>query len=223
MTNQKIISLNLTDFPVKGLYLIFDDQNRVDMIPEHIERISNEYWSDPQKIPEELKNDEIFMPCEHCPEFGNKVLCKALRPIFPYLDKVDKYMSYDKVTCVYRDDDPEVLYVSYTTVQRALVYISMLSMVFYCEMSEKYSQYLKDINPFTSNHLISKQIYANMYVEHNGDLSVIEPLLTDFKQEIFESTECLVKRLRKICKNDAFINAFINAHVIIDAIDMKYQ
>lgn len=215
------LNLKWDEFQREGLYLIFPDGSRLSMVKAEIERLAQEYWRDPEKISEEIKKTKEFQPCGHCPHYGEDVLCKALTPMLPYVDHVDKYMSYDKVTAVFREADASALHVSHTTMQQALKYMSFLSLLYYCEMGDRYQCYLKGVIPIMAGQAVAARIYSNMYLIHKGDDVVIEKMIVGFRKEVLESTRCLVKRLRLICKNDAFINAFVNTQVIMDALNFK--
>ena len=103
--------------------------------------------------------------------------------------------------------------------QKALRYLAIFSMIFYCEMNERYSKYLTGIIPLMSAKRIAAIIYANIYLFNKGDEEAIASTIKKFKEEILESSKCLVKRLGYICENDVFINAFVNTQLIMDALD----
>ena len=216
---KEILNLKLDEFDKQGLYLIFPDSTRVDLVTENIEHMAERYWSDPSKISPEIKKAAEFQPCKHCPNYGKDVLCKALTPLLPYIDSLDKYMSYANVTAVFRGKDSQLLHVSQTTLQRALCFLPILSMIFYCEMSERYSKYFTDIMPLMDIRSISSRIYSNIYIKNKGDQAAISSIITQLKSEVTESTHCLLKRLRMICKRDAFANAFVHTHLIFDCLD----
>jgi hypothetical protein len=220
MENQKMtISLNLDEFIEEGLYLIFSDSFRIEMTKKKIESLANEYWTDPDKIPDSLKRIIEFQPCDHCPEKGNDVLCNALKPILPFIESVDRYMSFDQTTAIYRGNDPSVIHVSHTTMQQALRYLSVLSLVGYCEMGDRYKKYFSDINPLMKSKLIASRLYSNIYLENEGNQDLISSVITDLKNEVRESIKCLMNRLRFVCKNDAFLNAYVNTQIIMDTLD----
>lgn len=206
-------------FQKEGLYLVFDDGTRVEFIKDQIESLAEEYWNDPEKIPPEVKKTLAFQPCDHCPQHGNDVLCKALRPLLPYVESVDRYMSYDEVTAVFRQKNPDRLHVSRTTTQEALVYLSILCMLHYCEMSERYKDYIRDVRPLMDGEEICRRIYSNIYLIHEGNEEKMASVIPEFKREVFESAECLADRLGMICSRDAFVNAFVNANAVVNLLD----
>jgi hypothetical protein len=213
--------LDNAHFPDEGLYLIFPDSKRLALIKKTIEAIADDYWTNPDKISPALKAAIEFQPCAHCPQHGKDVLCKALRPLLPYVQAVDQYVSYDKITAVYRGEDPDLFYVSHTTMQNAVKYLAILSLGHYCEMSERYSPYFKGVIPIIEQRELVSKIYSNIFVLNNGDARIISRVIADFKREMLESTRCLIKRLKFICKNDAFINAFVNANLLADMLEFE--
>ena len=203
------------DFSREGLYLFFTDGQCVRIVRDEIEKLSEEYWQDPHKIHPLIKELPEFLPCGHCPHYGEQVFCIALRPILPYLNSVDQYMSYDRVTAVFSAGGTGEVSVSETSTQQALKYVAILSLIFYCEMGERYRGYFADVNPLMSPDEISTILHRNIRrrkADHPADLT---QEMATFEKEVMESAQCLTKRLRLICRNDAFINAFSNAQLAL--------
>lgn len=215
------VTLNLNEFPGEGLYLLFPDGGRMDFVRRKIDTLAEEYWADPGKIPEEIKRQADFMPCHHCPHHDEVVLCLGLRPLLPYVESVDRYASCDKVTAVFRGNGSNVLHVCHTNMQNALKYLSILSMMHYCEMGDRYRQYFAGVIPLMSAKEMSARIYANIYLHNNGDSGKITSEIASLRAEVLGSSVCLVKRLNMICKKDALINAFINTSAIVESLDFR--
>ncbi len=209
------------DFKKEGLYLLFPDGQEIKIVRDEIEKLSEEFWLDPKKIHPEIKQLPEFQPCDHCPHHGEDVLCLALRPILPYLKNVDQYMSYDEVTAVFSSGDSSEVKISKTTIQQALKYVAILSLIYYCEMGNRYCGFFKGINPLMAPSEISNSLFENIRALYGDDKERIKKEISHFQKEVLESTQCLVKRLRLICENDAFINAFINAQTVFDFLLMK--
>ena len=214
------VELDFDAFQEEGLYLLFDDATRVELTRKTIAKLAEVYWKDPEKIPPEVKKAADFQLCAHCPEKGKDVLCCALKPMIPYVDKVGKYFSYDQVTAVYRQKKSPVLHVVHTSMQEALKYLSILSLTFYCKMGGKYHRYFDGVIPLMDIQSISDRVYLNIYLECAGNPQKIKEAITIFKKEIFESSKCMVKRLHLLCHHDAFVNAFINAELVTEFLDL---
>lgn len=217
---EKSINIRLNDYGQKGLYLHFQDLSRLVLTREVIERTANEFWQDSAKIPPGVKKAREFQRCPHCPLKGENDLCDAIRPVLPFLEKVDKYISFDRVTAVYRGEHPEVLHISDTNMQNALRYVSILSPMFYCQGGRKYWKYFFEVIPLGGAKAIASRIYLNMYRLHNGKKKEIDKVIAGFKEQTRISTQNQVKRLNMLCKNDTFLNAFVNTHIITDVLSM---
>lgn len=211
------------DLTREGMYLLFPDGQTVDIVPGEIDRLAEEYWKNPEKIHPQIKQLKEFQPCGHCPHFGEDVLCLALKPILPYLEHVDNYMSYDNCVAVYCPGDGEAPQAQETTVQQALRYVAILSLIHYCEMGGRYRRYFQGVNPMMGTDEMSRILYRNIQHKYEDDGNRMEEMVTEFEKEVLESTQCLTTRLKLMCKNDAFINAFINAETAIKFVLMDCQ
>lgn len=217
------ICLGLMDYPHKGLYLIFDDAARLELTGENIKKTTEEYWNNPDKIPPSVKKALAFQRCPFCPLKGRDDLCDALRPILPLLDIVDRYMSYDKVTAVYKGDEKQLLHTAATTIQGALKYLSIISLTQYCQVGRKYWKYYAGIMPLTGVEEASLQMYLNIYWNLKGNREEIDRLIARFIGEIRVTSENQVKRLTMICKKDAFVNAFVNAQIALEFLSLDVE
>ena len=72
-----------------------------------------------------------FQKCYFCPHKNQEDICDSIRPMLPFLDVVDQYMSYDKVIAVYKGNEDRLVHVKETTMQDALKYVSILSLLRY--------------------------------------------------------------------------------------------
>ncbi len=221
--NSKSINIKFSDYEQKGLYLLFDDSTRLVLTAGEIDRITGEFWKNPLKIPPEIREAADFKLCPICPEKKSEGLCYALHPVLPFLEVIDKYASYDKVTAFYKGDEKDLLYVSETKVTTALQYISILSLIYYCRIGRKYWRYYYGVNPLTGIRDIRDRMYLNIYWLQKGDLKAINRILSEFKNEIKITSTSQVKRMRLICKNDAFVNAFANTHIATDILSMNME
>ena len=218
---EKTINLRLTDFEEPGLYLILKDSTELVLTRENIEKVTREYWSNPHKIPPDVKEAVDFQRCPFCPLKGTDDMCDALRPTLPFLDAVDRYSSYDEVTAIYKGDEEGLCHVAHTTMQRAIRYISNLSLMEYCQAGRKYGKYFLGTMPIMGAEEIADRIYLNMYWAHGGDKKPVDKLILRFNDEMTRATHNQMSRFRMICRNDVLQNAFVLTVVITEVLEMN--
>ncbi|MFA5113967.1 MAG: hypothetical protein WC529_06725 [Candidatus Margulisiibacteriota bacterium] len=219
----KIVSLPLDEYAEKGLYLLFPDATRLDITASRVKAATKEYWADETKIPQEVRKTVDFQRCDFCPRLKDGGICDAIRPVLPFLDALDKYVSFDKVTAVYKGWRPDLWRFSDTNMQNALVYLSTLSLIHYCQVAVQYRKYFYGVNPLMNATQSSARIYLNIYWEKNGDCGKVNALLADFKAVLSVTAQNQVKRLSLISKNDAFINAIIKTQLITEFLAQDYD
>jgi len=220
MAGERTVNLRLSDYKKEGLYLLFPDSTRLDLTKENIERTTEEFWKDPSKITPEVKRAIAFQKCPFCPRKGKKDICDALRPIVPFLEHIDKYVSFNKVLAVYKEKDGEILHVADTTMQTALRYVSILGLLFYHQMGIRYWKYYYGIIPLEDSKEAAIKIYLNMYWYHKGNRGEIDKIIAKFNEELRITSQNQVKRLGLICKNDAFVNAIVTTHIATEFLTM---
>ncbi|MFH1395293.1 MAG: hypothetical protein ABIH09_03970 [Candidatus Omnitrophota bacterium] len=223
MNEINSINLKPSEYKQKGLYLILPDSTILEMTKQNIETKAAEFWKDPDKINPELKNAVDLQRCSFCPLKGKDDLCDAMRPIFPFLDIVDKYMSFDKVFAFYKGDEKNLLHVAETTIYKALTYVSILSLMQYCQIGRQYWKYYFGIVPVEGGQEMVNRMYLNMYWIHKGNNSEIDAVITKFVDQIRITSQNQVKRLNLICKNDAFMDAFVETQIITEFLSMDIE
>jgi len=211
---DRILNFRLRDFEKEGLYLLFPDSTRLELTKENIEHVTDRYWQDLTKIPEEMRKAVNFQKCYFCPHKNQEDICDSIRPMLPFLDIVDQYMSYDEVIAVYKGNEDKLLHVKATTMQDALKYVSILSLLRYNLVLQKYWKYYYGIIPIMGGREVAARVYLNMYWFHRGDLEEIKKIIKRFGEELLVSSTNQVKRLNLVCKNDAFVNAFVNTQLV---------
>lgn len=220
--DDKELKLKLSDFQSEGLWLLFTESLQLALTQDIINQFADLYLGDPNKLPLAIRKANDFQACNHCPKEKYE-LCTALKPILPFLEDLDHYQSYDKVTAIFHSAESDVLHMSYTTMQQALKYVTMLSLVFSCESSERYRRYFRDTNPLMEPDAIASRVFANIYLDYQGEKNKIVSIISELKSTIDESTHCIIKRLRLICKNDAFINALVNTGSITSFLELETE
>jgi len=211
---DRILDLRLSDFKKEGLYLLFPDLTRLELTKENIEKVTDRYWQDLTKIPEDKRKAIEFQKCYFCPHKNEEDICDSIRPMLPFLDIVDKYVSYDKVIAVYKGNEDKLVHVRATSMQDALKYVSILSLLRYNLVLQKYWKYYYGIIPIMGGREVATRVYLNMYWLHKGNLEEIKEVIKRFGEELRVSSTNQVKRLNLVCKNDAFVNAFVNTQLV---------
>jgi len=211
------------EFKEPGLYLLFPDSTRMVVTKEDIDTFASTFLNDPTKVPPNVKKAVDYQACEICPMKNTAVFCHALMPTLPFIDIADKYVSYDEVTAVYKSPHDDLLYVSTTTMQRALQYVSILSLMYYCEVGKKYWDYYYGIIPLMDLDDVIVRIYLNIYRQHKGNKKEIDKIIEAFKSEITVTSKCQVKRLHLICKHDSLANAFVLTQVSSELLSQNME
>jgi hypothetical protein len=219
--SQIPLSLALSEFDQKGLYLIFGDSTVLPLTERDIANVTRRFWEDPSKIPPEVRGHADFRPCAICPEAGNDVMCYTLRPVLPFLEDIDRYFSYDRVVAVYRGDEDRCFHVAESDMQNALQYICILSLLSYCRVGRQYRKYYHGVIPVMGLASAVERIYLNVYWLHKGDKTEINRFLRQFQQDISVISGNALKRLNLICQKDALSNAFYTMQVTVDLLAMK--
>jgi hypothetical protein len=214
MMEDRILDLRLGDFEKEGLYLLFPDSTRLELTKENIEKVTDRYWQDPTKIPEDKRKAVEFQKCYFCPHKNEEDICDSIRPMLPFLDIVDQYVSYDKIIAVYKGSEDKLVHVKATSMQDALKYVSILSLLRYNLVLQKYWKYYYGIIPIMGGREVATRVYLNMYWLHRGNLEEIKEVIKRFGEELRVSSTNQVKRLNLVCKNDAFVNAFVNTQLV---------
>jgi hypothetical protein len=223
MEKEAISEMNLKfkEFEKPGLYLIFSDGSKLILTKENIELTVETYWNDITKIPLQVRKAIEFQRCYFCPLKRIEDMCDAIRPTIPFLEIVDKYVSFDKITAVYRDENKDILYISSTTMQQALKYVSILSLMHYCRKGRTYWRYFWGINPLMHGREIASRLYLNLIFLHNCNMDEINKVILKFKEEIKITSKNQVARMNLVCQNDAFSNSFVNTQIITEILSMN--
>ena len=202
----------IPEITTNGLYLMFENGKSLALTFEGVEERSRRVLSDPQKVPLKVLEAEAFQLCDICPKRGSGDTCHAIRPILAVFDCVEGYPSYAPVTAVYsaaRDGKDRQVITTSTTLQRALQYVSLLSVMYYCELGKEYWKYFQGIHPLMHIEDMVIRVYLNMFWACGGDRERVRVLVERFHNEITTTTQCQLARLRLISYSDALINALI--------------
>lgn len=209
-----IQGIAIKDLKPGSLYLIFDDGTRVDFIEEEIREKGYRFLDDPSLVPDSVRKAAEFQRCSVCPERHQQGYCHALLPTLSSIEKIDKYPSFTPVTSIYKDRFSDELIIRQSSLQEALHCISILSLIYYCELGRECRDLFFKVNPIMDPQDVAARIYLNLYWQSGADEQKIAQKLGKFIKEIKVTIDCQVQRLRLICKKDAFINAFTITHVL---------
>ncbi len=212
---QTAITLQPGDYEQEGLYIVLEDSKPLALTRDNIEQTAKKFWDDPGKISSKAKMAAEFQRCDFCPLKKTDGLCDAIRPTFPFLDALDKYRSHDQVEAIYKDDRGGFC-INRTTMQKALRFLSVLSLVYYCQVTRKYWKHFWGIMPFMKAQEVASRLYLNILYLSNGSKRIAEKSISKFKEEITITSRNQVKRMNLVCDNDAFMNAFVNTQIITD-------
>jgi hypothetical protein len=207
------VHVDLDAYDEKGLYLIFEDAKTLALTRKNIDEACSVFWKDEGSIPMHIREAAEFQRCDICPLKGQGGLCDAIKPVIPLMDHFEEYLSYEQVTALYNEGGEERYTLCQTTMQHALKYVSVLSLMNYCLCGRKYWKYFFGVIPLMTGQEIAARIYLNMHWIHRGNPEEIHELITRFNDEILVTSKNQVKRLNMISKSDAFINAFINTQI----------
>jgi hypothetical protein len=217
------LNINFSDYTKKGIYLILKDGNRLDLTEDRIKEVTAKYWEDPSKLPPEMKSCTGLQRCSFCPLVSAGSLCDAIRPFLPFLEILDKFVSFDPVIAIYKGHRKEFLRLANTTMQDALVYLSILSLMDYCQAARQYRRYFYGVTPLMSAKEASARIYLNFFWEKKGDKAAINQALGEFKSLLKETAKNEMKRLSLISQNDVFTNAIVKAQIITEFLILDYD
>jgi hypothetical protein len=223
MAEEKRIILEISKYGDKGLYMIFDSGAKIQLTDKIIRETAARFWNDTSKISSTVKEHITFQRCKHCPIRDTGGLCNSLQVILPFFNIIDRYQSFDRVIAVYKGDSQHLYYVGDTTMSEALKYTSILSLTQYCVFGIKHRKYFRGVIPISTPRELALQIYMNAYCLHKGNKQALDASFKEFIKGITESTSRQLERLRLICRNDAFLNAFVNTHVAGELLTMDME
>ena len=212
------MEIRTEDFAEPGLYLLLQGGKKIVLTEEKVRSFAQVFGSNLSEVPAEVREAVDFQACSVCPEKDRLTFCHALPATLAFFAELDEFNSYDSVSAVYRGLGRNLVCALETTMQEALQYVAMLSLLFYCEIGAKYWKFFQGIHPLMEPSEMVDRIHLNLYRACKGDEERIERVLQTFADEIACTCQCQVKRLRLICKHDALLNAFAGTHALIECL-----
>ena len=216
-------TIDFSTFTEPGLYLLLPNGEQLALTRRAIEETTHVILADPNAIPTHIRAATEYAPCDICPERDTAVICHALMTTLPFFDDIDRYVSYDRVTAVYRDSEASAFIISETTMAMALQFVTILSLTSYCEVGREYGQYFKGINPLMPLNEIGKAVFQNIYFAVKGDVEKLQEVISEMSQNILHVARCQTERLQLISKGDAFANAFVNTDLITSFVNIELK
>ena len=162
-----------------------------------------------------------FQRCEFCPLKKTGGLCNAIRPLLPIIEEIDKYVSYDEVVAIYRDE--KEVHICNTTMQQALKYVSIMGMIQYCQYGQKYKKCFWNIIPISAAEKVAMKIFLNIFWLESGEKREVEKTIEEFREKLDAIVKNQMARLRLVCKQDALLNAFYNTSIIPVFLEMNIE
>jgi len=207
------IQFDPSSFGEGGLCLLFQDGQVLSLTYDDIEQRTQSILANPEKMAPGVLKAEAFQLCSICPKQGSGETCHAIRPVMALWDEFDKYVSFDRVTAVYRAFGSDHLTVADTSMQRALQYVAVLSLLYYCEVGKKYRRYFQGVHPLLPTEDLVSRVYLDMFWACRGDVARTRELARRFHDEIATTIACQIARVRLFCRTDSILNALILTQV----------
>jgi hypothetical protein len=228
--NQRPISVDVTgnlmefaldNYPQNGVYLHLPDGRRIALTRDRIESYTRTFEANLPQLPEKVRQAAAFQACSICPERDRAHFCHALPATFAFVDDLQGFKSFQKVLVVYRGPEPTLAVAPNATMQEALQFVAIMSLMHHCEVGKKYWKYLLGIHPLQSPDELSARIYLNIYWESHGDQEVVERVLQRFQDDITILAQCQANRLRLVVDDDALVNAFASVQSQIACLTLR--
>ncbi|MGA3006583.1 MAG: hypothetical protein ABSE59_01710 [Opitutaceae bacterium] len=195
-------------FNYPGLYLLTHDGRRILLTQEKIDSFAKNFEANLHRFPIEVRCAVNFKPCAVCPEKDAAVFCHALPAALTFFEELKDFKSDDRADAFYSDSPRSHICVRNITMQEALQFVVLMSLLKGCEVGRKYARYFTGIHPLMETSELLARLDLNIYWDCKGNRGKIEKERREFASEISCVSECQVKRLRLVCENDALVNAF---------------
>ena len=212
----------LNNLDKNSSHLFFNDFTHLILDKKSIREMADFYWNNKNKISSEIKNALEFRPCKICDSYGKTVMCKAIQPVLPVLEIVDRFMSYEEVFVFYRDRNG-LNYSTKISLQHALYFVAFISLFDFCSVLKKYKKYFKQVLPFMSDTEIVYKIFLNISYLNNCENEEINEVIKNLKTDVQITTGNQLKRLRLLCKKDAFLNAYFETMIIFQRLTFNIK
>jgi hypothetical protein len=211
------MTIDVAVYPEEGMYLHCHDGTFFDFSVTNIARLATALWNDPSRLSPEIKHDELFKTCAVCPFRGQDVLCSAIKPLLPFLENVERFKSFDRVTIVYRNPQG-VVSSQCVDMQTALQYLTDMSVFQYCEDMKGYKAYFLGVTPMRSTQDNVQTLLLNVFWKTKGNRQAAKQVMVELENAINIVTRNCFHRVHLMCRSDAFKNAYVKTHIIAELI-----
>jgi hypothetical protein len=201
------------------MYLYFPDGDSLDLSVENIKKLSEDFWANPCLLPPEMREHVDFKTCAVCPFRGQDVLCSAMKPLIPFLEQIEKYLSHDRVTAIYVRKNGEIL-IAETTLQKALQFVTNMALFEYCENAKQFRAYFRGILPFMSLEEAIARLIMNINWLNRNEPGKAGQVIADLRNYVTVTSKSCIKRLGVMCKSDAFRNAYVKTQTFTEFLAM---
>jgi len=150
------------EFKQSGLYLLFPGKADHSH-PRKIEAFAHVFESNLDQIPAEIRAAAAFQACPVCPEKGRAKFCHALPATLAFFDELKGFKSFDNVGAVYRGRKQDLALVPKTSMQEALQFVAIFSLMYYCEVGKQYWKFFLGIHPLMGPEEMITRIHLNIY------------------------------------------------------------
>ncbi len=215
------MEITLDNYPQNGIYLHLPDGRQIAITRDKIQAFAQYFEANLDQIPVAMRQAVEFQACSICPEKNRAIFCHALPATLAFVDELAGFKSFHNVTAVYRGPEPTLVVAPNTTMQDALQFVAIMSLMYHCEVGKKYWKYFLGVHPLQSPDELSARIYLNIFWECHGNQETVDYVLNTFKDEITTISSCQAHRLRLIVHDDALLNAFANVQSQIATLAMR--
>ena len=210
----------LAEFKEPGFYIIFENGEKVSINKSSI--TSSKEIFKKETVNSEIKDAPKFKKCGFCLS-QDKVICDAIGPIFPLIEILNKYDSFEKAILIWKHDEKDTFFSMFKDLQTALGQIALWSMTDYCYLSGKYSHYFDGIIPYMSREQISKIILKNIALSCSLIFEDTKKEVIRFAKLMQITTENRIRRVQFLSRTDAVANAYIKALVPIQLLEKNFD
>jgi hypothetical protein len=206
-----------------GLYLQVANGDTWVLTADNIEACTRAILGDAAKLPAAVQEAKAFQPCSICPKRNAGESCHAIRPILAVWDRFEGYTSHDRVRAEYHSLHGDFVVSADTTMQRALQFVSVMSLMYYCEVGKQYWKYFYGVHPLMSTDDLVTRVYLNMFWACGGNVDETHALINRFHDEITTTTRCQMDRIRLFCHDDVLLNALVLTQVASEFLAMNVE